>query len=412
MAEPNASLVAVITGASSGIGRATAHAFAERGAAVVLAARRADKLAEVEAECADFGGRALAVRTDVTQEADVEALARLAVETYGHIDVWFNNAGVGAFGAYDEIPIDVWRRLMDVNFFGYVFGARAALAQFRRQGHGLLVNNASIAGRIAHPEAAPYVASKYAVRGLSEALRQELLDYHDIQVCSVLPAAIDTPFFQHAANFSGRHVQAMPPVYAPEDVAQAVVGLIDDPQQEVIVGRFGKIAATQRRLAPSLTTRLTGRGMHRSMYTDEPAPETAGSLFQPSDDDMAVYGGWRRGNGGARKAMVSLAAGAAVLVPLGVLAWRMRSKRGGDRPEPRMIEARSGTRPQYAAEGQGTRPAEPRDATTPQPQHAPSPAPAAKAPESPQAPAVDPALDKLRSRPAGAEVVPPGAETV
>jgi NAD(P)-dependent dehydrogenase (short-subunit alcohol dehydrogenase family) len=192
--------VVVITGASSGIGRATAHAFVKQGASVVLAARRADMLHEVARECVNHGGSALVVPTDTTQEDQVENLAAQALDQFGRIDVWFNNAGVGVFGRFEDVPSDVWRRVIETNLFGYVYGAKAAMRQFRAQGYGVMINNASIVGRLAKADSTAYATSKFAVRGFSEALRQEVLDQHEIHICTILPSVIDTPFFHHAAN--------------------------------------------------------------------------------------------------------------------------------------------------------------------------------------------------------------------
>lgn len=285
--------VVVITGASSGIGRATAHEFARRGSALVLAARRQAMLLDVVRECEHLGGHAIAVPTDVTQEENVDRLAALAVEHFGRIDVWFNNAGVGVFGRLNEIPSDAWRRVLDVNLFGYMHGAKAAMRQFQRQRHGVLINNASIIGRLAKPDSSAYATSKFAIRGFSEALRQELLDEPHIHVCTVLPSVIDTPFFHHAANYSGHRVRAAPPVYAPEKVARTVVRLWQQPQAEVIVGGAGKVMAVLKALLPGPVTWLNGRALHRGFLAPEPSPHTPGTLFEPMFDERAVYGGWR-----------------------------------------------------------------------------------------------------------------------
>jgi NADP-dependent 3-hydroxy acid dehydrogenase YdfG len=285
--------VVVITGASSGIGRATAQAFARRGARLVLAARRADMLNDAVRECEALGGVACAVPTDVTDQEQVEALGRYALERFGRIDVWFNNAGIAAFGRLESIPMDAWRRVIEINLFGYVHGARVAIRQFREQGHVVLVQNASIVGRTAKPDGTPYAASKFAIRGFSEALRQEVLDQPGIQVCTVLPSVIDTPFFQHAANFSGRDVRAAPPVYTAEEVAETVVGLVGQPQAEAIVGGFGKIAAAQERIAPTFATWFTGRALHRGFLADTPSADTSGALYEPVRDGRGVAGGWR-----------------------------------------------------------------------------------------------------------------------
>ncbi|SDB63239.1 SDR family oxidoreductase [Belnapia rosea] len=319
----NPARVIVITGASSGIGRATALAFARRGGSVVLAARRLGMLQDAARDCEALGGTALAVQTDVTDLAQVEALGRAALERFGRIDLWFNNAGIAAFGRLESIPDDVWRRVVETNLFGTMHGARVAMRQFRQQGHGVLVQNASIVGRTAKPDGTPYASSKFAIRGFSEALRQEVLDQPGIQVCTVLPSVIDTPFFQHAANFSGRNVQAAPPIYTAEEVAETVVALADSPQPEVIVGGFGQIAALQERLAPTLGTWFTGRSLHRGFLSDAPSGDTSGALFSPIEDGRAVDGGWRAAAGPAGAPLAALTSLAALPLAWAALPWRL-----------------------------------------------------------------------------------------
>lgn len=146
-----------------------------------------------------------------------------AIARFGKIDVWFNDAGARVFGRFKDIPNDVWRRVIETNVFGNMYGAKAAMRQFRAQGHGVLINNASIVGCLAKPDSTAYATSKFAIRGLAEALRQEVLDQPNIHICTILPSVIDTPFFQHAANFSHHRVRAAPPVYTPEKVAAAPV---------------------------------------------------------------------------------------------------------------------------------------------------------------------------------------------
>nr|MCV4206945.1 SDR family oxidoreductase [Roseomonas sp. SXEYE001] len=303
--------VVVITGASSGIGRATALAFARGGASVVLAARRAEMLDDVVRECVALGGVALAVPTDVTREEEVEALGRKALKQFGHINVWFNNAGLAAFGRLESIPSDVWRRVIETNLFGFMHGAKVAMRQFRAQGHGTLIQNGSIVGATSKPDGSAYAASKFAIRGFSEALRQEVLDQPGIHVCTVLPSVIDTPFFYHAANFSGRGVRAAPPVYTAEEVADAVVELVRRPQAEAIIGGFGKISVLQKQLAPTFATWFTGRALHTGFLSGEPSEDTTGALFEPMRDGRGIDGGWRskpESGGASLAAMTSMAA--------------------------------------------------------------------------------------------------------
>src|ERR1700712_5631482 len=164
----------VITGASSGIGRATALEFARKGASLVLASRRGDALEQVVAECEALGAEAIAVVTDVADNKQVKRLAKQALRRFGSLDVWVNNASVSAYGSLLEIPLKDFRRVMDVNVLGYVYGSRQALLAFERTGSGVIVNVASIVGEIPQPYAAPYAMAKAAVRALGVSLAQEL----------------------------------------------------------------------------------------------------------------------------------------------------------------------------------------------------------------------------------------------
>ncbi|GAA1754751.1 SDR family oxidoreductase [Kocuria aegyptia] len=311
--------VVVITGASSGIGRASALRFAGRDTSLVLAARRAEALETVAEECRRRGARAVAVPTDVTDPEAVQELARRAVEEFGRIDVWVNNAAVGFFSPFLDVPLEDFRRVLDVNVMGYVHGARAALPVMRRQGRGVLVNVSSVVAEIAQPYTSAYSMSKAAVRALGVSLRAELsLDgLDDVNVCTVLPASIDTPFFRHAANYTGRAVEPMVPVSDPRAVARAVVSVARRPRREVAVGAMSRSMVLEHRLAPGLMEAMMARQVDASHLSEEhTAADTAGNLHRPSPDPetAAVSGGWAGRRRTAQRRI--LAAGLLVAGPL------------------------------------------------------------------------------------------------
>ncbi|MFL6047501.1 MAG: SDR family oxidoreductase [Propionibacteriaceae bacterium] len=311
--------VVVVTGASSGIGRATALRFATAGATVALTARRAAALQEVAVECEGFGATVFMVPADITDEEAVRQVADKVAERFGRIDVWVNCAAVTAFAPFGEIPLSDFRRILEVNVMGYVHGARAALPHLRDQGKGVLINVSSIVSSVPQPYTHAYSMSKAAVRVLGASLRQELrLDgATGVKVCTVLPATIDTPFFEHAANYTGRKAKAMPPVYSAERVARTVVGLVRRPRREVIVGPMGRNLVMQAKLAPGLTERMMAIQVDRShLYRSRPAPATDGNLFQPAAGTGSVSGGWhgRRRTAVRRAASAALVSGAILLV--------------------------------------------------------------------------------------------------
>ncbi|SHE93257.1 Short-chain dehydrogenase [Streptoalloteichus hindustanus] len=319
----------MVTGASSGIGRATALAFARHGAAVVLAARRAAALESAAEQCRAHGVPAMAAPVDVTDEEAVRELARSAVDRFGRLDVWVNNAGVTLWGRTEEVPMTVFRRVMETDFFGYVHGARAALPHFREQGRGVLINNASLLSVVSEPYAAAYVAAKHAVLGFAKSLRQELaLDglAGRVRVCSAMPATIDTPLFQHSGNYAGRRAKAMRPVYPPERVARTLVNLARWPRREVFVGPTGRMLARQWRIAPALTERVTAWVVDRDQFERQRlVPADDGNLFAPVGFGDSVDGGWGGRRAQARRRALTAAVAGAGLV--GATATALRRPR-------------------------------------------------------------------------------------
>ncbi|OQW33795.1 MAG: short-chain dehydrogenase [Nitrospira sp. SG-bin1] len=284
----------VITGASSGIGRATALAFAHCGCRLALSARREDVLKEVAERCAQAGGKAIAVPTDVIDSEAVHDLARRAEHAFGGIDVWVNNAGTGVFGPYTEVPFAFHRRTIEVDLLGAMHGAYAVLPLFMRQGYGTLINNISIGAWCPTPYTAAYTASKFGLRGFTASLRQELMEWPDIHVCSVFPSMIDTPGFDHGANFSGHRIGTGPFIYAPEEVADVIVGLAVNPQDEVAVGWPARAAQIAYTVARRPTEWVVATAMRLLLRRTGPAHPSEGALMHPLPKGTTASGGWRR----------------------------------------------------------------------------------------------------------------------
>jgi short-subunit dehydrogenase len=310
----------VITGASSGFGKGVAQRFAADGLNLVLAARREHLIEELAQGCAKRGAHAIAVKTDVSRRDEVEKLAQAAIRSFGRIDVWINNAGVGTFGRYDETPLEEHEQIIRTNLLGSMYGSWVALQEFRRQGQGILINVASMAGISGTAYAASYSASKHGMRGLGMGLRSELLatGNEQIHVCTVMPTSMDTPFFQHAGTHTGHPVRPIPPVYDPKQVIDVLYRLAYKPEDEIVVGTRGKVGRIVGKLAPKAMEKMMGKNTHRSqMEQSDTAPESPASIFEPVNYGNDVRGGWK--SGGISPAAIGLIAGAAVA---GAWLWR------------------------------------------------------------------------------------------
>ena len=285
----------VITGASSGFGRGVALKLAAMRANVVLAARRTAVLDEVAAQARAAGGNALVVTTDVASPEDVQRLAAATVERFGRIDVWINNAGVGAIGEFEKIPLADHARIVDVNLKGVIYGSHVALRQFRQQGHGVLVNIGSVESEIPLAYHATYASTKAAVLSLGRALREELRlsGQQHIAVATVLPWAADTPFFEHAANYTGR-APRMAWMDDPDKVADIIVRATVYPREEVPAGWKARGAYWSHRVAPDITERLSANIAHTEQFEKAgPAPDGSNAVHQPTPGGTGVDGGVR-----------------------------------------------------------------------------------------------------------------------
>jgi short-subunit dehydrogenase len=290
--------VIVITGASQGIGRDTALRFAAAGASVVVAARNEEALRALTTEIARLGGRAEAVVADVADPRQVERIGTVAMDRFGRVDTWVNNAGVAIYGTVEQVDAEEMERLVEVNLLGLMYGSKVAVTLMKPRGGGTIVNVGSALSDRAIPLQAAYVASKHGVVGFSEALRLELMrEDAGIDVVVILPSSINTPLFDFARSKLGVQPMPVPPVYAPAVVAEAIGHAAEHGGREIVVGGWGKLLTVAQWLSPSLLDRymLQGGRAFEQQKTDRP-DDQRDNLFQPSTGPGSTTGRFGAGS--------------------------------------------------------------------------------------------------------------------
>lgn len=295
--EPSSSpRVAVVIGASSGIGRATAIALAGAGWSVVLAARSRLSLDSAASECraAAPAGEFSVFEMDVTDPPTVQALLDDALARHGHIDAVVHTAAVIGYGRFEDVPAAEFERAVVTNLLGSATVARATLAVFRTAGRGHLVLFGSLLGKIAAPFMSPYVVGKWGVQALARTLQIETRDAKNIAVSLVSPGGVDTPAYLHAANRAGREGRPPPPVDPPEKVARAVVKLMDRPRRDRSVGIANGVIVAGFRFLPAVFDVLVTPLMKVAALSRRPMEPHPGNVFEARPDSDTTRGVWNR----------------------------------------------------------------------------------------------------------------------
>jgi NAD(P)-dependent dehydrogenase (short-subunit alcohol dehydrogenase family) len=327
--------VVVITGASAGVGRATARAFARRGARIGLLARGRDGLEGARQDVEALGGQALMLPTDVADASQVEHAAAEVERTFGPIDVWINNAMTSVFSPIAELEMDEVRRVTEVTYLGTVYGTMAALERMRPRNRGTIVQVGSALAYRAIPLQAAYCAAKHAVQGFTESLRTELLhDRSHIRVTMVQLPAMNTPHFSWVKSRLPRKPQPVPPIYQPELAADAIVWVTDHDRRELQVGMPTTIAIEGNKVFAALMDRYLARNGYDSQQTAEPVePNRRDNLWQPLPGDRGAHGEFgRQAAGSSPHLLLNTHRGwLAVAAGTMALAYAIVARRAGER---------------------------------------------------------------------------------
>jgi NAD(P)-dependent dehydrogenase (short-subunit alcohol dehydrogenase family) len=292
--DPASPQTVLVTGASSGIGRATVMELAGRGARLILVARGPASLEETAEEALAAGAQAALVRpADVTDEEGIRAAVEDAVAEFGRLDVVVHAAQVMAYGRIEDVPREVYEQVVDVALHGTAVVARVVLPVFRRQAAGHLVVVNSVLGNIATPLLGSYVAAKWGQLGLIRVLQQETRDVPGISVSAVQPGGVNTPIYAQAASWAGSTGRPPPPVYSPQRVARAVLSTLDRPRRVVQAGLFNPLITAGFRLLPGVYDSLVGPLLQRMAIATDDVPPTEGNVFESQPEGNATEGRWR-----------------------------------------------------------------------------------------------------------------------
>ena len=294
MSVPGTPQTVLITGASSGIGRATAVELAGRGAQLVLVARGREALEETAAEARAAGaGDVVVCPADVLDEDAVRAAVTTAVDRFGRLDGVVHAAQVMAYGAIEEVPRKVFETVVETAVHGTAVVARAVLPVFRQQGEGQLVVVNSLLGQVATPLLGSYVAAKWGQLGLVRVLQQETRDVPGISISILQPGGVDTPIYFQGASWTGSTGRPPPPVYSPERLGRRVVALLDRPRRQVQAGIFNPLITAAFRLVPGVYDVLVGPLLQRLAIANDEQPPTVGNVFESRPAGNATEGRWR-----------------------------------------------------------------------------------------------------------------------
>jgi short-subunit dehydrogenase len=316
--------ITVITGASAGVGRATAREFASRGYDVALVARNAARLDAAADEVRGYGVRAISIVADVADAQAIDAAAERVEAELGPIGIWVNNAMATIFAPFERISAKEFHRGTEVTYLGQVHGTMAALARMRQRNRGTIVNIGSALAYRAIPLQSVYCGAKYAVRGFTDAVRTELIhDKSAVRLVMVHLPAVNTPQFDWALNKTGERPQPVPPIFQPEVPARAIVDAALDPRgREVWVGMPTWKAIIANKLAPGLLDRYLAKTGYSGQLTGEALPADApANLFASPDGDYGAHGRFdERAHTVSYQAEASRHRGAVALALIGICA--------------------------------------------------------------------------------------------